>query len=222
MSKQQEGTGYSFFPALQQQPDRIALTLAEGLKAAFIDQGFINTMRFSELNGDEEYDNTFLYIAWHGYLETGIQQLREYNEWLNRELETIAGDDVVKNDDYSKYLNALLENQKVKDTIPYDQRMRIKRYIQDYMSAWTTIGTMSLKGERDGKKAIGVVRQYLGDYNENLGVDFTLFYDGHTALLNGRMARGRGHKKEIMSVAHGSGVDAEVDDGKKKHFWSRG
>ena len=49
------------------QPDQYNLMLAENAKAAFIDQGFINTMRFSELNGDEEYDNTFLYAIWHGY-----------------------------------------------------------------------------------------------------------------------------------------------------------
>ena len=72
------------------QPDQYNLMLAENAKAAFIDQGFINTMRFSELNGDEEYDNTFLYAIWHGYLETGLQQTNEYVEWILRELAILA------------------------------------------------------------------------------------------------------------------------------------
>src|SRR5437016_8905702 len=71
-------------------PDQYNLMLAENAKAAFIDQGFINTMRFSELNGDEEYDNTFLYAIWHGYLETGLQQTNEYVEWILRELAILA------------------------------------------------------------------------------------------------------------------------------------
>src|SRR5206468_12066425 len=72
------------------QPDQYNLMLAENAKAAFIDQGFINTMRFSELNGDEEYDNTFLYAIWHGYLETGLHQTNEYVEWILRELAILA------------------------------------------------------------------------------------------------------------------------------------
>lgn len=232
-------------------------TLSEGLKAAFIDQGFINTMRFSELNGDEEYDNTFLFIAWHGYLETGLQQLRAYNEDLLFNLERIEGislDDLKKlvakyppsktpghlfdeelfklpysepvvklQSDYQKYLEDLINSEQVKTVIPYEQRMRILRYIGDYFTAWKTIALMAIRGERDGKKAIGTIRQYLADYNENLGVDFSLFYDGHTALLNGRMARDRGHKKELMSVAHGRGVGGPItEEEKKKHWWSRG
>jgi len=52
---------------------------AETIRAGFLDQSFIPTMRFSELNGLEEYDNSILWMVWHGYIEWGLQQIVGYN-----------------------------------------------------------------------------------------------------------------------------------------------
>jgi hypothetical protein len=73
---------------------------------------------------------------------------------------------------------------------------------------------------------IGLIRRFLTDYNQNL-VDFVTFYDCHIAILNGRMARGRGHKKELLQLSQTAlerkpgiqvGAPSEED---KKHWWSR-
>src|SRR2546425_4866972 len=58
---------------------------AETIRAGFLDQGFINTMRFSELNGPEEYDNTHLYVDWHACFEYGLMQLWDWREWITRQ-----------------------------------------------------------------------------------------------------------------------------------------
>src|SRR5438093_2326145 len=62
----------------------LAKAMAVVLEAGFLNQGFINSMRFSELNGDEEYDNTFLYITWHALASGGMQQVREQVADLER------------------------------------------------------------------------------------------------------------------------------------------
>src|SRR6266581_875176 len=72
---------------------------------------------------------------------------------------------------------------------------------------------------------IGLIRRFLSDYNQNL-VDFVTFYDCHIAILNGRMARGRGHKKELLQLSQTAlerkpGVQVGSPDDDKKHWWSR-
>jgi hypothetical protein len=255
------------------QPDQYNLMLAENAKAAFIDQGFINTMRFSELNGDEEYDNTFLYAIWHGYLETGLQQINEYVEWILREMAILAEaapnslpfkdfktriespvptlNDVADLLDriptaevwWAKEGYYLTADQDPKKGLPYDQKQRIYRFFLDLakiLEGYKTLKTMP--PSEDGTRVlsakeeqievdtfhhymIGLIRRYLSEYNQNL-VDFVTFYDCHIAILNGRMARGRGHKKELLQLAQTAlerkpGVQVGAPEDDKKHWWSR-
>ena len=244
--------------------------LAENAKAAFIDQGFINTMRFSELNGDEEYDNTFLYAIWHGYLETGLQQTNEYIEWILRELATLAETpekpfpkfiDRINNplttlNDVADLLDRIptaetwLGNNYVtsedKRGLPYDQKQRIYRFFTDLskvLEGYKALKNVPPPQAQEGTRVlsakdeqvevdtfhhymIGLIRRYLTDYNQNL-VDFVTFYDCHIAILNGRMARGRGHKKELLQLSQtalerkpGVQIGSPSED-EKKHWWSR-
>ena len=251
------------------QPDQYNLMLAENAKAAFIDQGFINTMRFSELNGDEEYDNTFLYAIWHGYLETGLQQTNEYVEWILRELAILSEgpgsqafpafkDRMGKPSTTMQDLSDLLDRVPTAETwyegyyvtqddkrgLPYDQKQRIFRFFIDLSKVLEGYGALkTLPPQEDGTRIlsakdeavevdtfhhhmIGLIRRYLSDYNQNL-VDFVTFYDCHIAILNGRMARGRGHKKELLQLSQtalerkpGVQIGSPADD-EKKHWWSR-
>src|SRR3989475_9461296 len=168
--------------------------MAKVTSTGFLDQGFINTMRFSELNGDEEYDNTFLYIAWHFMAEGGMQQVRQQDADLKR----MKGDQ----EQWGKLQPN--EKERVEDFIK-----RASEY--DYTKPV------------DDKKNIWVMRNKLADVNENV-MDAIMFYDGHTAILNGRMARAKGHKKDLIEVAKGADrneKDVQVGDD-KKHFWNRG
>ena len=72
---------------------------------------------------------------------------------------------------------------------------------------------------------IGLIRRFLSDYNQNL-VDFVTFYDCHIAILNGRMARGRGHKKELLQLSQtalerkpGVTIGQIGGDDEKKSWW---
>ncbi len=254
-------------------PDQYNLMLAENAKAAFIDQGFINTMRFSELNGDEEYDNTFLYAIWHGYLETGLQQINEYLEWILREMAILAeAGGAQKFPDFKTRVDQptttladvadlldriptaevwwakegyyLTKDVDPKRGLPYDQKQRIFRFFLDLsmvLQGYKTLKT--LPPAEDGTRVlsakqelvevdtfhhymIGLIRRYLADYNQNL-VDFVTFYDCHIAILNGRMARGRGHKKEVLELSRTVGerkpgvqIGSPTED-EKKHWWNR-
>ena len=203
---------------------------AETLKAGFLDQGFINTMRFSELNGLEEYDNSFLWILWHSYIEWGLQQITQYNSWIIRELEMmssgvkeISDNSVVQKQGtvYLDYIQAMLDDVKVKQKIPYDQRTRIYRYFQDLAKFLSYIGNTKRLGiALDAQKVLWLLRTYLADYNENL-TDAIVLYDGHYAILNGRMARGKGHMKDLLKVtSERKEREREVQMG-GKHWWNR-
>ena len=169
--------------------------MAKVTSTGFLDQGFINTMRFSELNGDEEYDNTFLYIAWHFMAEGGMQQVRQQSADLKR----MKGD--------PEQWDKLKPNEKER--------------VEDFI---LRAGEYDYTKPVDDKKNIWVMRNKLADINENV-MDAVMFYDGHTAILNGRMARAKGHKKDLIEVvksADRNEKDVQVGDGEKKHFWNRG
>ena len=165
------------------------------MSTGFLDQGFINTMRFSELNGDEEYDNTFLYIAWHFLAEGGMQQIRQQVADLTR----LKGD--------SKQWGELKPNE----------QERVNEIL-------TRASEYDYTKPVDDKKNIWVMRNKLADINENV-MDSIMFYDGHTAILNGRMARAKGHKKDMIEMSKNTNAnekDIQVGDDEKKHFWNRG
>jgi hypothetical protein len=154
----------------------------------FTDQGFINTMRFSELNGEEEFDNTHLFIDWHALLEYGLQQLQEYQEWLQQEKDS---------DRWS--------------LVPEDQKKRIERWESD-------IGKFKKEFPADNIENIAVFRNYLSKYNVNIATAIYV-YDGQTGILNGRMARGRGHKKELLQLnENAKDHDREQEADNKKNL----
>src|SRR5437867_3114900 len=202
-------------------PDRRTLVEAEVLRAGFLDQGFNKTMRFSELNGEEEFDNSFLWMLWHGYIEFGLGQLREYAHWILRELE-MDGSDIGFQDKLSQqkpldYLEGLL---KKREDIPFDQRARIYRFFQDLL---VIRAALKDKTPIDHKDRITLIRSYLADYNENLS-DAIILYDGHYAILNGRMARGKGHKKDLLEVVKDQRQrekEIQMGEENKKHGWNR-
>jgi len=211
-------------------PDQRTQIEAETIKAGFLDQSFIPTMRFSELNGLEEYDNSILWMVWHGYIEWGLQQVVQYNAWIIRELEVLTESGNV--DDLSialkspntkptlEYIGKLIDNPAVKSAIPYDQRARIYRYFQDlalFLEAIRKKPGIAL----DSDKIMWLMRTYLASYNGNIA-DGIVLYDGHYAILNGRMARGRAHKKDLLSVTDNRKDRKPVVEMGKKHFWNRG
>ena len=187
-------------------------------------------MRFSELNGFEEYDNSLLWMLWHGFIEYGLQQTVQYNNWILRELERMKEGqteaieqglsvDARKPSPTLDYVAGLLDNENVKKEIPYDQRARIYRYFLDLSSFLLHI--QKRPGVAlDSEKVMWLMRTYLSAYNNNIS-DGVILYDGHYAILNGRMARGKGHKKDLLKVTENrKDRDKQVTMG-KKHFWNR-
>src|SRR5438445_3539395 len=169
--------------------------IAKVVGSGFLDQGFINTMRFSELNGDEEYDNTVLYIAWHFLAEGGMQQVRQQAADLRR----------LKTDPVQWNKLDAGEKERVEDIITRENAYDYSKPVDDKKNIWT-------------------MRNKIADINENV-MDSIMFYDGHTAILNGRMARAKGHKKDLIDLsknANANEKDIQVGDGEKKHFWNRG
>lgn len=207
---------------------------AETIRAGFLDQSFIPTMRFSELNGFEEYDNSLLWMLWHGFIEYGLQQIVAYNSWIIRELERMEegldenenGSDISLAGDAKKpaptmdYISNLLDDEHVRKTIPYDQRARIYRYFLDLSKFLSYVGTRPGVA-LDSEKVMWLMRTYLSAYNNNIS-DGVILYDGHYAILNGRMARGKGHKKDLLKVTENRKErDKQVSMG-KKHWWGGG
>lgn len=207
---------------------------AETIRAGFLDQSFIPTMRFSELNGFEEYDNSLLWMLWHGFIEYGLQQVVAYNSWIIRELERMEegleesenGADISLATESNRpaptmeYISKLLDNENVRKTIPYDQRARIYRYFLD-LSKFLLYIQKRPGIALDSEKVMWLMRTYLSSYNNNLS-DGVILYDGHYAILNGRMARAKGHKKDLLKVTENRKErDKQVNMGKKEHWYSR-
>lgn len=162
---------------------------AETIKAGFLDQGFINTMRFSELNGPEEYDNTHLYIDWHACFGYGLQQLLEWKEWVTRQE----------------------DDPKVWAEVPPEQKAAIARIKTD-------IDKFDFAKPIDHPENIKTIRDKLARWNINL-VGGILVYDGQTGILNGRMARDKGHKKDLLEVTRNNRErDKEIEVAKQKRF----
>ncbi len=206
---------------------------AETIRAGFLDQSFIPTMRFSELNGLEEYDNSILWMVWHGYIEWGLQQIVGYNSWIIRELERIysglpedenGGSELQLNENLKKqaptldYIESLLDNENVRKTVPYDQRARIYRYFQD-LSMFLVHLQKHQGVALDSERVMWMMRTYLTAYNNNLA-DGVVLYDGHYAILNGRMARNKGHKKDLLKVTENR-KEHEKQINPRHHFWNR-
>jgi len=203
---------------------------AETIRAGFLDQSFIPTMRFSELNGLEEYDNTMLWMIWHGQIEYGWGRLLEYNNWIIRELERIyAGlpeEDVetvlskeLKNQAPTlTYIGTLIDSEAVRKTIPYDQRARIYRYFLDL-----SLFLLHLQNNPgialDAGKSIWLIRTYVANYCNPIA-DGIIAFDGHYAILNGRMARNKGHKKDLLKVTENR-KEHEKQINPRHHFWNR-
>ncbi len=243
-----------------EKPGPVAIALSEALKAGFISTDFILTMRNSEINGSEHFDNAYLSMGWHGYYLAGLQNLAfRYNDFLYRMLERIAGTPIEKiqeivnqypqrttvwyktvdvlnelpnqdpkisrseNETQQEYITALLNTEQVQAVIPYDSRMRIRRYVEDWYKAMDKVLELALDGDSDGKIVVSVLRQYLGKYSINIAFADAL-NTGHFTLLNGRMAEGGGHKKLLATISNGGGVSTtgEATGEKKKHFWNRG
>lgn len=174
--------------------DRRTRIEAETIRAGFLDQGFINTMRFSELNGPEEYDNTHLYIDWRACFGFGMQQLSEWKEWITRQQ----------------------EDPELWGQVPEVQKKSIERTLTD-------LNAYDFGKPFDDKNNIKVIRDRLAKYNINL-VGGVLVYDGQTGILNGRMARDKGHKKDLLKVTENRQQrdrEIEIGDQEKKHFWNR-
>lgn len=170
--------------------DRRTRIEAEVIRSGFLDQGFLNTMRFSELNGPEEYDNTHLYIDWRACFIFGLQQLVEWDEWIQKQK-----DDPVE---WAK--------------VPEDQKKSIERTRKD-------IALFDFDKMFDDKNNIKVIRDKLAKYNINL-VGGILVYDGQTGILNGRMARDKGHKKDLLKVTENRKErDRDIGMGEKKEHW---
>ena len=163
---------------------------AETIRAGFLDQGFINTMRFSELNGPEEYDNTHLYVDWHACFEYGLMQLWDWREWITRQK----------------------QDPEIWATVPEVQKASIERTLLD-------IKGYDFKKPADDEKNIKIIRNHLAKYNWNLVVGI-YDYDGHIGILNGRMARDKGHKKDLLKVTENRKErDKEIEiEGQKKRF----
>lgn len=88
--------------------DRYTRAVAETVKDAFTDPDFLFTMRFSSLHEAEEFDNSQVWARWHFLFETGISQMKQKVEELNR----------IKNDP--------------KVTIPEDQLKNIQDLITQF------------------------------------------------------------------------------------------
>ena len=174
-------------------PNARTETEAQTIKAGFLDQGFINTMRFSELNGPEEYDNTHLFIDWHACFEFGMQQLYDWKEWIQKQKEDP-------------------EEWKM---VPEAQKKSIDRTLED-------LKTYDFGKPCDDESNIKTIRNNLMKWNWNLACGIYI-YDGHVGILNGRMARDKGHKKDLLEIAKNPTDKAQVVEigESKKHFWNR-
>ena len=173
--------------SIRTESDKRTQIEAETIKAGFLDQGFINTMRFSELNGPEEYDNTHLFIDWHACFSYGLQQLFEWQEWIKRQEENL---DLWKE-------------------VPEAQKKSIMRTLDD-------LAKYKLELPCDNEENIKIIRNHLQKYNWNLVVGIYV-YDGHVGILNGRMARDKGHKKDLLKVTENHKErDKEVRIGDEK------
>ena len=173
--------------------DRRTRVEADTIRAGFLDQGFINTMRFSELNGLEEYDNTHLYVDWHALFSFGLQQLFEWKEWIKRQ------------EDETPIWN----------TVPEEQKKAIQR-------TFTDLDEYEITKPIDDKQNIKVLRN-LAKYDWNICVGCYV-YDGHVGILNGRMARDKGHKKDLLKITENQNnrkPDIHLGDEDKKHWYSR-
>ena len=170
--------------------DRRTRIEAEVIRSGFLDQGFLNTMRFSELNGPEEYDNTHLFIDWHACFEYGLQQLYDWKEWIQKQK----------------------DEQKLWAEVPEEQKKSIDRTQAD-------LACFDFNKMFDDKNNIKVIRDKLAKYNINL-VGGILVYDGQTGILNGRMARDKGHKKDLLKVTENRKErDRDIEMGEKKGHW---
>lgn len=166
---------------------------AKVIESGFLDQDFINTMRFSELNGPEEYDNTHLYIDWRACFAFGLQQLMEWKEWIQGQK----------------------DNAEIWAVVPENEKQSIERTLTD-------ISAFKFDLPFDDKENIKIIREKLAKYNINL-VGGLLVYDGQTGILNGRMARDKGHKKDLLKVTENRKErDREIEMGERRdHWWSR-
>lgn len=169
-------------------------TEAKTIREGFLGKDFVLSMRFSELNGPEEYDNTHLFIDWHALFEEGLKQLYDWNQWILKQK----------------------EDEKIWSEVPEVQKRSITRTLED-------LSKYDMALPCDHVKNIGAIRNYLMKWNWNLTLGIYV-YDGHTGILNGRMARDKGHKKDLLEISRNPtdrGQVVEVGQKQNKHFWQR-
>jgi len=157
--------------------DKYAQILAKAVDRGMLSRDFVTTMRFSNLEGgEEEFYNTMAYASWHAYLETGIHQIKFLTTKLEREqreqVELKEGDPAKWDPNYVEEVTELVTKFK-----QYDNEKPI-----------------------DDDKNIKIIRNYLKHYNRNLMWGIT-FLDIHTALLNGRMAKGGNHINKLIDLS---------------------
>lgn len=111
----------------------------------FLDKDFIMTMRASELNGPEEFDNAMAWAVWHGYLEGGLQQLKDYADQLQQ-----------------------LKKTKEWNEVPKPQQERIEEFL-------SKLKGYDFSKPVDDKENIKSIRNDLTDYNENLVDGITMY-----------------------------------------------
>jgi hypothetical protein len=127
-------------------------------------------MRFSELEQDEEFDNAGAFATWHLLFETGISQMK----------------------DYVQRLKITLNDKNESKKIPEDQKSNINSLISKFSMFKDELPI-------DSPENIRIIRNYLRNYNQSLAFGI-LMYDFHRTLLNGRIARNRQGRREVIEV----------------------
>lgn len=164
-----------------QKSDRYTEALSKQMETVFGSKDIIDTMRFTELDGVEEFSNSMAFGNARSWLYTGISQLQREIEALKKYKEAGYKTPVTE------------EDTGLPKDAEYDPKI-----VDDLLEKWK-LYDMSLNPENP--KNLIVVLNYLWRYNRNLMWVVHVFFPIHLAVLNGRYARGSRTFKAFVSMA---------------------
>lgn len=143
-----------------QKSDKYTEALSKTIETGFTSKNIIDTMRFSDLDGMEEFSNTMAYANARSWLYTGISQIQREAEALKKYK---AGD-----------------KSEVPAGAEYDPKV-----VDDLLDKWSQYDTTKPPEE---EKNFNTIINHLWRYNRNLMWAVHVFLPSHLAVLNGKYA----------------------------------
>lgn len=178
---------------IRSESDRYTKAVAETVRDAFTNPDRRLTMRFTHLNGPEEFDNAQAWARTYFLLETGMVQIKQ------------------KIEEYTMLLAS-----KEKDKIPKDQLDNINDFMAHFKEYDETKPI-------DSAKNLSTIRKHFRGYNYNIGYGVIMYDMHYALLNGRYADNGQARKDVLELTQEGVKHEKDVQVGgwNRLKFWDR-